>query len=522
MKRLRIWCVLLAALMVFSVCGCEKNEPSPTVPPEDPPTIGEPTQQEPTVPTQTEEDYSVFDGVYRDLVSEQEGETGYVEITGYKDFILLEHFLCMEGSVYSFWAEEFWPSEGYYPNGTMPSVYGKSQTFSLMTTGEHYDDAPTNRSITLTEEGVVLNYDDSDAEYYIRDGSFRAHSSVEQMKERFAEDTVFDFETLYGSDALLGLWEFWDGWTAAQVRFEEDGAFSMFLKSPKEPIEVYRGAFGFGAYSGNLEICAEKVGSGEYPYAFNWQWQLSDGNILSVWDDEGTVLPSGLQHYFRAAEEAAHIEMEQQDALSYLWNSYELVGDYTDQYEHLYFYDYCLPQFYGDSDAVAEKNSIITETFAPIIEMELRAMEEGEILSFDSVNWESEIFEGVLYLQIYATTYDWEERAAFYLDVQTGEFLSTEQVLDRLLIDPSYFLQAVREGAEAAFVDQNAHIPMQEREQYGYYRTLEWTLSDEAVNLDLPVFVDRFGSIAVYAKIGSMAGADYIWQVLRPFDGAVG
>jgi len=46
---------------------------------------------------------------------------------------------------------------------------------------------------------------------------------------------------------------------------------------------------------------------------------------------------------------------------------------------------------------------------------------------------------------------------------------------------------------------------------------LEWTISDEAVNLNLPVYMDRVGNICVYARIGSIAGAAESWQPIYPF-----
>ena len=50
----------------------------------------------------------------------------------------------------------------------------------------------------------------------------------------------------------------------------------------------------------------------------------------------------------------------------------------------------------------------------------------------------------------------------------------------------------------------------EDREDFGYYDCLEQTVSDEFVNLDLPVFVDGSGNICVYVKISSMAGSGII------------
>ena len=507
----RVLALLLAVLMALSISACSRPEP---IPPDDP---GIPGPE--IVSSPAESDHAVFSGTYRDPVPEQEGETSYVEITAYDEFILLEHFLCMDGSVYSFWAEEFWPDTDYYPAGEYPSAYGKSQTFSSMTGLDLYGDAPKNRSITLTEDGVVLNYDDSDAEYYILENSFSGHSSAEDMQGFLGEDMLRDFDC--GTDAVLGTWSFGDGPDAFCLTFSEDGSFAMLRKSPGKPVEAYRGAFAFGQYSGDLEIFAERIGSGKYPYRVNWEWSAADGS-LTLRDEAGTLLVPGKEYTFRPVQDRFFTQLEQQDALSYVYSICDSSGSYTDRYETEYFYRYALPQFYGCSDAVTEVNQSIADTFSPLIEMEQTAMEAGEFISYDAVDWEAEIFEGVLYLHVYAVSFDREEHAAFYLDTATGELLDTEQVLDRLLLDPDYFLQAVSDGAEEVYLEFHKGIPKEEREAYGYYDMLQWTVSQDAVNFDLPIFVDRSGSIAVYAKIGTLAGAGMMWEVLRPFDGAVG
>ena len=52
--------------------------------------------------------------------------------------------------------------------------------------------------------------------------------------------------------------------------------------------------------------------------------------------------------------------------------------------------------------------------------------------------------------------------------------------------------------------------------------SLERTISDEFVNVDLPIFVDSVGQITVYLKLSSMAGSGIIWQpdsFFEPFYG---
>lgn len=543
---MRRWiALLLALLLVCTMTACSEREislvdqlsehPKPEASeqmqeeqpteaaPEEEQTESETPEQEYDDPTDhpVTEDYTVFDGVYRDLVPE-EGDAGYVEITGCSEFILLEHFLCMEGSVYSYWAEEFWPHPYSDPNEEQPSVHGKSQTFSGMTVGMAYDGAPETRSITLTEEGIVLDMQ-ADAAYYVREDAFCGHSGKEALRAQLGEDVIVDFEDLYDSEKVFGSWGWWDGREAVNLTFAEDGTFTMLRKVQGEPVGCYRGIFAFGAFSGNLEIRAERVGFGTLPAVFNWEWAVDESGCLILRDEENNLPQTGTEGLsLWPVQYAFFTAMEQQDALSYLRSSIEESGMYTDQYGTEYHYSYCLPQFYGDGDAVKEVNQKIRDLYDPIIEQEQAAMAQQEILSYTTVGWETECFEGVLYVHVYADTYDWEEHSAFYLDTATGAFLTTQQVLDRLLLDHDYFLRAVREAAEAYYTECFADMPQEDREEFGYYERLEWTLSDEVVNFDIPIFTDRWGNIAVYARIGSMAGSGVMWEVLYPFAGAVG
>lgn len=499
-RLLRIVCALLALLLLV---GCGKTAPTPVETPDELPAVEDVLQEETPVPEE-EPEIPVFDGIYRDLVSEQEGETGYVQITSYDDFILLEHFLCMEGSVYSFWAEEFWPYEGNYQ---ADQIYGLSQTFSMQTSGDLYDTMPQNRSIALTDEGVVLNYDDADAEYYVKDETFSGHSTAEELQQMLGEDTAS------ADDRVFGIWSYKDGYEAGCVTFREDGIFSFLWKTPGEPVEIYHGVFTEEA--GTAQIMAEKAGDGTYPHYMEWNWSVDEYGGLSLAINEKVITFHPLGTPFT-------MDMEQRDAMAYAGSWYDMSDTYTDQYDTFYMYTYRLPQFYGDDAAVMAVNQQIMDDYSPLIEEELQAMLQGEFLTFTDVNWESDIYEGILYLHVWAESFNWQEHSAYYYDVEEGVFLTGEEVVDRLLIDRDYFLEAVRESAEDVFTEYFADIPKEEREEYGYYEMLEWTVSAEAVNFQLPIFVNRWGSIAVYARIGSMAGASEFRTVLYPFDGAVG
>ncbi|MBP3634181.1 MAG: hypothetical protein J6J43_06380 [Oscillospiraceae bacterium] len=545
----RVLALLLAVLMVFSMAACGKDDSSLA---DRANKIGEiKTQAEQQKETQEKEheksegnegewvdpepsqglaayddpsdhphegmDLTVFDGIYRAKLPQGEDEETWLQIKGYNDFVMLEYHGMMEGSVYRYWAEEFWPGEGWYTSTEKDTVSGKSQIFSSMAQYENYSELPQNRCITLTDDGVVLNYDDSDAEYFVRDDSFDGgHTEPKEMRIRLGEDVHLDFSYQYDSKDVVGTWGFWDGWQAVCLTFAEDGSFSMFWKEPNKPIAVYEGVYGFGRNSGNLVVHAERLGYGGYPYAADWEWYVDDYGYINISDND-MVIMAGIYNFWPVEDDFFTV-LDADTALGYIVANLTDSGEYTDQYGGEYTYYYSLPQFYHSENQDLQKiNEQITEFYYPIMETEQKAMEAGEILSYDLIDWQSSVYKGVLFLHVYAYTYDWEEHSIFYVDVDTLEQLDASEVLKRLEISEDAFLDAARTRAEEIFHYTFDELPEEDREAYGYYDCLEQTVSDEFVNLDLPIFVDRHGEITVYLKISHMAGSGLMWEANNIF-----
>lgn len=211
------------------------------------------------------------------------------------------------------------------------------------------------------------------------------------------------------------------------------------------------------------------------------------------------------------------MHITQFDAMGYVWDFYDLSGEYTDQYGTEYYYSYRLPVFLEDTDDLAEINKEIQDTFVPIIEEELAAMEQEEFLTFETVDWNLYVTEGIVTLHVYGFSWEVEQHRTWYYDLRDRKQVDSRELLKRIGMDETMFLETVRSEAEAYYVEAFSAMPEEDREAYGYYDMLEWTVSDEAVNLDLPIFVDDVGNICVYARIGSIAGADEFWAPLYPF-----
>lgn len=469
--------------------------------------------------------YSVYDGTYKaKLCSEGATET-FLQIRGYNDFIMLEYFDLYEGSVFSFWAEEFWPDESGYTVEDISSTKGSSQCFSMMSSQSDYWDLPKNRCITVTDDGVVLNYDDSDAEYYEKVDSFEVgHSSGESLKEILETgfDTHLDYTRIVDSDAPVGEWHYWNEWDSGCITLTEDGCFEMIWKTPGFPASVYSGAWRFSNESNNMiQIAAERVGFGEMPFIMTWEWYIDTDGCLYISEYEGFSLEEvGGEACFYPLEYDFFTNIDQKHAQGYLTDYYDIHDGYTDMNGVYTNYTYRLPQFIGEGNAQQEMNREILEEFEPIINSEMDLVNAGDFLDFYMVDYANCIFEDILFVHIFAhgVNSNFEEHRAYYFDLKTGERLYSEDIiLDVLLLDENYYLDTVRENVEQIYINMFSGMAEEDREAYGYYDCLNWTLSEEAVNLDMPIYINEYGDIFIFARIGTMVGSGVVWEVITPF-----
>ena len=536
--------LLLAGLLVLSLAACgktsgpslaEQMENRPAA--EQPPEPSEPKPAEPAKPEQTETkeeskpepkpkpeqkpeepvlsgDYTAYDGLYRAKEPGEEDEITYVVVRGFEEFLLLEYFNTYEGSTYSFWVEEFWPDEPGI-DGTKAVQQGRSQNFSLMSMGDMYSDLPIGCTIALTRDGITVQYDGEEKAAYVRDEEYGGYHSSEETLMAMLQD-LYPVEVL---DAIVGTWEFWDGWYSANITLEEDGGFHLLSKEKGKPVHVVDGVWGVNPETNLLEVVAEAAGEGQMPCFASLEWSVDESGDLCLEDAEQALIRTmGNRYAFWWNEGLPQVNMTQKEALGYVSNEYDLSDTYTDQYDDEYYYTYRLPRLLGWSDEANEVNEEIMECFVPIIEDELAAMERGEFLTTETVQYELYQSDHILMIHIYTYSYMMNEiHAVYYWNTETNTRTDSSALLKQLGISEKEFLDAVRDEAEACFISYCSGVPEKEREDYGYYEFLEWTVSEEAVNLDLPMYVNDMGELCVYAKIGSLAGPSYFWEPIYPF-----
>lgn len=531
MKR---WIALLLAILLLGLAACAKPEPKPA--PENPPAAETPKEEQPKEEDpkqeQPEEEqpaqkpavtYSIG-GTYRAPEPDSEGIETVVEVHNFGTVLVMEYFHLYEGSTFSFWTEEFWLDEDCVI-GRDKVLTGTSQEFSIMSKGNEYFGMPRNRTVTVTEDGLVMQYEGFDEEIYIPDDSgFAGHTPNEELKDILYG--TFDLKEKL-PEGVAGSWSCYDGWWDCWVDLREDGTVTVISKEPGKPIHLLNGAWGMDRETQQLRLMCEIAGEGTYPHMMTWELLDSDDAQLLILKEEYQLLMPEVVDgvWFWEAEPTYTTYMTQAQAVGYVCSYYDLSGSYTDGDGTNYYYVYDIPLLLEAEGDAAEINAEILAIYEPIVEDALAAMGENGYLDTEMVYWEQYLTEDILTIHVYSYSFNWETHHTWYYDLRTNRRTDSGELLKRLDISADDLLNAVRVMAEQHFIDTYAGMPVEDRKQYGYYEMLDWTVSDEAVNLQLPIFVDRMGDLIVYARVGSLAGPMETWVLLCPFaewDGAVG
>lgn len=275
-------CLLMALLLLLSLAACKPPVDDPTEAPEPTETTTHEEQQTtapdvteastlpPTGPSmsleQTDDEWplEVYGGVYR-LEEESGDQMHCLEVFDLGNMLVLEHSLYMEGSLYSFWVEEFWPDDQAEWNDLYAPMPGMTQTFSIMTSDTQYDDAPRACSLLYHDSGIAIRRDEDVMEYYLMD----------ELAVGIHNDADFFRSQLTGAPGgeAAGRWYSWNGHTFILAEFDLDGSFRWIHKEIGTPIQVYQGAW--TNTDGRIQTLSEKLGAGTQPYFVELTWEYS-------------------------------------------------------------------------------------------------------------------------------------------------------------------------------------------------------------------------------------------------------
>lgn len=241
-----------------------------------------------------------FDGVY---ISTDGAEQRAVSIRSIVGLLLIENSLAVDGSVYSFWAQELRPEDvSTLYDSSLESVQGVCYEFSTISNNGEYWDATAKMTVKLTDDGVCLTKRLDD---YIVEETCFAHTDKDGY---FHTDTQTLYEVLSQSFTLAentvpaGNWSLRGENFAAWLSFTPDRGFHYALKIKETPVFFLSGAWGVDT-DGNLQIIAEQFGGGTMPLEYTLRLKSAQNGLILEALNDLSFLPLEGENIFFAEKQ---------------------------------------------------------------------------------------------------------------------------------------------------------------------------------------------------------------------------
>ncbi len=198
----------------------------------------------------------------------------------------------------------------------------------------------------------------------------------------------------------------------------------------------------------------------------------------------------------------------------YVYDSFSQSGEYTDSLGNQFFYQYNLPAFNFDTDDAAMLNKKIEEDFSSLIERELKIMQENCSVTTTKVGYKQYGFGDVATVLVEANDVnDIMHYGAYSINKTDGSEVSNSELIAMTGTSEEDFIKWIKNLAGACYTDKFAVHASVDNELYK--DRYDFTISDEACNIDLPMYFDENGQLVVLAKIGSMAGASWYYSTIE-------
>ena len=174
-------------------------------------------------------------------------------------------------------------------------------------------------------------------------------------------------------------------------------------------------------------------------------------------------------------------------------------------------YDYHMPQLKAESEDAEAINREIDGYFGSAIRAGMEAAGQGLTAEPYSVDWRCHRYEDILVLLVRACYGgDCEDYRVYCLDLTDETRVTGEELLEMYGLTKEAFAAGAEKTAEAAFYRYN---PEESCSWSGpeFEESLRWTLSDERINENLPVYPARNGALMLLLDVGNIvAGASSV------------
>lgn len=176
---------------------------------------------------------------------------------------------------------------------------------------------------------------------------------------------------------------------------------------------------------------------------------------------------------------------------------------------------YHVPQINCDTEDAKQINDEIKEKYAPIVEGELESKRDGVSVICYSIKWElirqndysfaliiSRAFPGgCIYYDLYN------------FDGMDGTVIKNKEILKTVNLTDDEFVKLTK--AKCAQRYQDKYDQVKEMMPSDYQNQLDYTVSDERIHINMPMFIDENGGLSVIGDIGSLAGAGNYYEIVK-------
>ncbi len=192
--------------------------------------------------------------------------------------------------------------------------------------------------------------------------------------------------------------------------------------------------------------------------------------------------------------------------------SYAEEGHYTDSLDNSWAYSYHVPQLAAHTAGARTINDAIDEKFGAAVRAAQSDMAQKMSLGCVSVSWKGYRCGDILSLVVKSEA-DWEftDYAVYLYDTARGDSLTTAELLSRLNLEETTFLNALRRSAANAFDAQGSIAAL---EGTAWVQERSWTVGAENVTAEVMAYAEEDGSLTAILPIGSLAGASWYYKVL--------
>ena len=211
----------------------------------------------------------------------------------------------------------------------------------------------------------------------------------------------------------------------------------------------------------------------------------------------------------KTTEESPIVEVRKTvEGKDWVYNATKFEDFYTDSVGNDYYYIYYVPVFNISSDDAKVINdeiySMVYNYYCDTQEL----VKTKSSLFIHRITGTYYVNDDIVSLGVEVHT-DWDDTYSkwYNMNKATGKRISNSELIASLGYTEDQFIKILKQNVAAYYVDLWENNPTGKDDFY--WDRYHYTISDEACNINIPMYVGENGNLWVIANIGSLAGADH-------------